>query len=112
MVKNLITAMSFLIIVSGCGATLEEKTRSDVLSKEDLSPEIRRTIMNKEIMIGMTKDQVLASWGKPCSWCYGTRQSTTGDTWEYSKFWSSYIGVRSSTYLYFDNHDVLRYWVK
>lgn len=112
MIKNLIAAMCFLITASGCSTALEERTRSDVLSKEDLSPEIRRTIMNKKIMVGMTKDQVIASWGKPCSWCYGTRQSSTGDTWEYSKFGSSYIGVRSSTYLYFDNRDVLRYWVK
>jgi len=113
MVKNLIVAMSFLIIASGCSTSLEKKTRNDVLSKENLSPEIRRTIINKEIMVGMTKDQVLASWGKPCSWwCYGTRQSSTGDTWEYSKYGSSYLGVRSSTYLYFNNRDILRYWVK
>ncbi|GKS69549.1 hypothetical protein W03_15530 [Nitrosomonas sp. PY1] len=72
--------------------------------------------MNKDIMVGMTKDQVLASWGKPCGWCYGTRQSSTGDIWEYNKFGSSYIGsylgVRSNTYLYFDTRDILRYWVK
>lgn len=112
MVKGLLIKLLFITMLSGCGITMQDRIRSDVLSNPNLDKKTRQAIQNKAIHVGMTKQQVLASWGEPCWWCYGTRQTSNGDSWEYNVFGSSYMGAGSGTYLYFDNNGILQFWSK
>ena len=81
-----------------------------MLNDSTIPANISTAIRNKEIMVGMTKEQVIASWGEPCWMCYGMRRSSSGDTWEYNPGGITSLGIGAGTYLYFDNNDVLRYW--
>ncbi|TNE75518.1 MAG: hypothetical protein EP334_10220 [Gammaproteobacteria bacterium] len=95
--------------LSGCGVIADKQHRDEVLSY-DLAPDVRAAIERKEIKIGMTKDEVKASWGRPCGYCYGTRSTSEGDWWEYNAFGSSRYGAGSGTYLFFGRDDRLKYW--
>lgn len=116
--KKLIIALAAVIfLLIGCGVVKENRIRQDVLSDAGLPEEIRRAIDLKELVVGMTKEQVIASWGLPCKWCYGTRKNPGGDTWEYHIpgadspiVGSDFIGIGTGTYLYFDKDGKLKYW--
>ncbi|QOJ19698.1 MAG: hypothetical protein HRU77_02655 [Gammaproteobacteria bacterium] len=116
--KKLIIALAAVIfLLIGCGVVKENRIRQDVLSDAGLPEEIRRAIDLKELAVGMTKEQVIASWGLPCKWCYGTRKNPGGDTWEYHIpgadspiVGSDFIGIGTGTYLYFDKDGKLKYW--
>ncbi|MBS0497083.1 MAG: hypothetical protein JSR51_05475 [Proteobacteria bacterium] len=116
--KRLIIALATVIfLLIGCGVVKENRIRQDVLSDAGLPEEIRRAIDLKELAVGMTKEQVIASWGLPCKWCYGTRKNPGGDTWEYHIpgadspiVGSDFIGIGTGTYLYFDKDGKLKYW--
>ncbi len=43
-----------------------------------------KLIRDGKIFIGMTKDQVRASWGRYCLTCQGTTEGTWGESWEYA----------------------------
>lgn len=116
--KKLIIALAAVIfLLIGCGVVKENRIRQDVLSDAGLPEEIRRAIDLKELAVGMTKEQVIASWGLPCKWCYGTRKNPGGDTWEYHIpgadspiVGSDFIGIGTGTYLNFDKDGKLKYW--
>ena len=107
---KIFAAVIIVIFVSGCGAIKSNQVRQSVMSDPNLSAEMRRIINENKIRVGMTKAQVIASWGSPCGHCYGTRQRSSGDSWEYNIFGSSYMGAGSGTYLYFDNKGILQHW--
>ena len=105
----------FLLI--GCSAVKENTIRQEVLSDATLPEEIRRAIDSKELAVGMTKEQVIASWGLPCKWCNGTRKNPGGDTWEYHIpgaespiVGADFIGIGTGIYLYFDKDGILKHW--
>lgn len=100
-----------LIILNGCAIEQEIRIRdfrNKMISDPSIPQNIRAAIINKQVMVGMTKDQVIASWGLPCGLCYGTRRSSNGDVWEYNNLELFAPGVGS--YLYFDNNGILKYW--
>jgi hypothetical protein len=103
-----------IIISLGACATEQElrinNLRNQMLSDTTIPASIRTAIMSRKIMVGMTKDQVVASWGSPCVLCYGTRRSSNGDVWEYNYFGPTSLGIGGGTYLYFNNNGVLQYW--
>ncbi|MBS0425614.1 MAG: hypothetical protein JSR71_14695 [Proteobacteria bacterium] len=116
--KILIIVLAALIfLLNGCSAVKENRIRQDVLSDANLPEETRRAINLKELVAGMTKEQVIASWGLPCKWCYGTRRNPGGDTWEYHIpgaespiVGADFIGIGTGIYLYFDKDGILKYW--
>lgn len=99
-----------VVVLGGCGIMQEREARRLALADPNLTPEIRAAIHAKHIRVGMTKRQVLAAWGNPCWYCYGTRQTSRGDVWEYNVFGSSSYGIGSGKYLYFDSTGHLTYW--
>lgn len=107
-----INFLLLVIFLSGCAHHQQINVRNQILSDADTPQHVKEKIINKQISVGMTKKQVIASWGEPCWWCYGTRQSSMGDTWEYNVFGSSAYGAGSGTYLFFDSNGVLKYWSK
>lgn len=57
-------------------------------------------ILNGKIMVGMSKDEVRASWGPPCH----VTDTTWGDTWIYAGCGTDYsVG---GTYIYFQHGKV------
>lgn len=104
-----IIMMVNLALLAGCVS--DQSRRTDYLAANpSTSPEIAAAIKAGQIKVGMTKDQVQASWGAPCSRCYGTRQASWGDTWEYNTFGSGSYGAGSGTYIYFDRAGKVRSW--
>jgi len=103
---------SFLLCVIICltvsCSIMGGQTRRDEYLAAHPATEFRDQISNGMIKVGMSKDEVIASWGPPCGYCYGTSQSSSGESWEYNVFGSS--GYGSGTYLFFDNRGILQYW--
>ncbi|MXS83679.1 hypothetical protein ABD07_11350 [Nitrosomonas oligotropha] len=112
-----IIAIATILLLSGCSAVRDNRIRQEVLADSNLPEEIRSAIDLKELAVGMTQEQVIASWGSPCKWCYRTRKSSSGDTWEYHIpgadsiiVGSDFIGIGTGTYLYFDKDKILKHW--
>ncbi len=76
----------------------------------EIPSSIRGAIIDGNIMRGMTKDEVRASWGDPCGYCYGTKSASWGDTWEYNVFGSGSYGAGNGTYVFFDQADRVTGW--
>jgi outer membrane protein assembly factor BamE len=115
--KFSITLIAAILLLNGCGSVRENRIRQDVLSDTSMPEEIRRAIDLKQLVAGMTQEQVIASWGLPCKWCFGTRKSASGDTWEYHLPGSDsvivgadFLGIGTGTYLYFDSSKTLKHW--
>ena len=79
---------------------------SSVVRREDYianhpewMPSTNDMIRQGYLLKGMTKEQVIAAWGKPCSSCNGTVTREWGETWEYA-----------TQIVYFDNSGTLIRW--
>lgn len=73
----------FCVLLAACGPSLE--TRKEYVQTHDRPPAIESAIIDGEIRVGMTKEDVRAAWGDPRSinrsyyegtgaetqWCYG-----------------------------------------
>lgn len=59
--------------------------REDLLVQHpDWDSKTINVVRDGKIFIGMTKDQVRASWGGHCLTCQGTTEGTWGESWEYA----------------------------
>jgi len=107
--RKVVMLLCLLAVLPGCGAIADKQHRDAVLSRE-LTPDVRSAIANKQIKKGMTKDEVMAAWGRPCWACYGTRSTSEGDWWEYNYWGAGSYGAGAGKYLFFGNDDILDYW--
>ena len=79
----------------------EKKLDAQLIKKGKLAEffmwpeEIQKTIKEKKVSVGMTKEQVLLSWGKPKEVNSDSNKYGTSEQWVYS--------VWGGNYLYFDN---------
>lgn len=108
--KNII--FLFFVLLVSCGAIDNYRIRKEVLDSKLTTPATKKLIEQGKIKIGMTKDEVIASWGLPCYHCYGTRSTSSGDWWEYNSFGTSRYGTGSGTHLRFNSAGILVYWSK
>lgn len=109
--KSILKLIVFLPMLYSCGIIHDQKVfehRQQLLNDTRTPSHIRSAIQTKRIVTGMTKDQVIASWGLPCELCYGTRRSSNGDVWEYNDMGQFAPGL--GTFLYFDNAGILKHW--
>lgn len=95
-------------LLAGC--ITNSPIRKEVLADPSTTPEVRAAVEKRQIRVGMTQKEVIASWGSPCNTCYGTRSATWGDTWEYNLFGNSRHGIGGGTYLFFDRAGRLKNW--
>ncbi len=59
--------------------------REELLTQHpDWNSKTVKLIRDGKIFIGMTKDQVRATWGRHCFTCQGTTEGTEGESWEYA----------------------------
>ncbi len=117
--KFVIVFIALAGLMQGCGATRELEIRRSVMADTALTEEVRRAIDRKDLLQGMTQNEVIASWGLPCKWCSGTRKNPGGDIWEYNitAFGpdsvlniTDLLGEATAIYLYFDKDGKLRHW--
>ena len=103
-----ITTVILMIMLTGCVSPAQ---RADFVNAHPkISDEYKQAILHGQIMKGITKDEVRASWGNPCSYCYGTTHNSWGDSWEYNVFGSGSYGAGNGTYVYFDGSGHVTGW--
>lgn len=118
MLKKFAFAATAIALLAGCAtgpsfedrqAYVNEHPASEVAS--DNYPELRQkyndAILKGEVTRGMSQEDVIASWGKPCGWCPGTRKTSMGESWEYNMFGSA-GGL--GTVIYFDEFRKVSGW--
>jgi len=105
-----LTLIFATLVLAGCGLAYEVQLRDEVLADPNVTYTTKEAIKAKKIKVGMTKREVTAAWGNPCSLCYGTRKSSEGETWEYNTFGSGRHGIGNGTYLHFNRQGKLVYW--
>ena len=82
-----------LLLLGGCATPISQEFI-------DNNPEYNWDMISKgSVVVGMSKDEILLSWGRPNR----IDRASYGDTWTYG---ISY-GI---TYLYFDNQNILTAW--
>lgn len=64
------------------------------------------------VKLGMTKAEVVNAIGQPCGYCYGTRKSSHGDSWEYNTFGTGVYGIGRGQYIFFDREGRVVAWEK
>ena len=87
-------------------AIRQEKIKVYFEQNPQLSDDIKNCILNKNIRIGMTKEQVLLSWGHPCHG-YSTCINKSVGLWGVHEQWVYHSPY--GPYLYFEN-GVLTSW--
>ena len=104
----------FLFACSGVSQVSEAQTLRRYNYLKDKVDVLDRDVINQiavgTINLGFTKEQVIAARGEPCSYCYGTTESSWGDTWEYNPFGTSTYGIGHGTYIYFNKMGNVTGW--
>lgn len=85
--------MTILILLAGvfltsCAAIKQVQIKKQILNDPSVSEDIKESIRNKKISIGMTKKEVYASWGpyvtwSPCSTKLVTENGVM-ESWDYT----------------------------
>lgn len=100
-----------LPILAGCVFGANRDSRAAYVAENPYMEErIENAILAGKIVEGMTKEEVRASWGQPCSYCIGTRSASWGDTWEYNPFGSA--RPSAGTLVFFDASGRVKGWSK
>lgn len=108
-----IILLAFVLVLASCVTPADRKAQKETyIAQYKPSAEVAGNIRAGFIQNGMTKDEVIASIGQPCSYCYGTLESSSGDTWEYNTFGTAAIGIGRGKYIFFNNKDKVIGWLK
>lgn len=110
MTKKIILAL-FVVVLAAC-ASQQSKREAYLKNHPNTDPVIAQAIKAGKIRKGMTKEEVRASWGDPCWYCYGTKEASWGDSWEYNPFGTGRYSVGAGTYVYFDRSGKVINWSK
>lgn len=99
--------VAIFLLVAGC-ATSGPPTNSQLiwLGEHPAIPvAYRDSILNHQIMRGMSKSMVIEAWGKPCGYCrHGITHHKWGDTWVFNPFGNPLVtlsGPRQGARVYF-----------
>ena len=97
--RSLIAVLSCVLLV-GCAVVDYQKTRREqyISANPSTDSNIKNEILNGRVLIGMTKDEVVASWGKPDHINSTVTRSADREQWVYY-----------GTYLYFDGDRLTSY---
>jgi outer membrane protein assembly factor BamE (lipoprotein component of BamABCDE complex) len=99
LILTLIVALAGILWISGC-TTAEQGALERSLYVDD-HPEISElmadAIINEQVVIGMTEDQVMVAWGKPVR-AESTQEEGVAERWIYGNY---FVGG-NITSLYFD----------
>ena len=105
--KIKILVLVFSLAFSICCASQSSRVQTYLDSHPNLKPEIRQAIIDGDILIGMTTEQVVASIGKPVKINKTTDKDGVSEQWIYAgKIRLSYRDnrtVKEYAYVYFRN---------
>ena len=114
---NIILFIAGSFLISGCatikspitgktyfkGMETEEywkEVRQDYINKHpSLPPKIKSAILGEKIILGMTKEQVLASWGDPAETHKYVYPNTIMEQWTYEKCNTRTLSYSCTEYL-------------
>jgi len=92
-----------IVLLTGCVSTSSSIITEDFVRNH---PEYNwERIHQRQVVVGMTKDEVLLSWGEPRD----INRASYGDQWVYGSSIRS-IQHRGNRYLHFDTNGVLTSW--
>jgi len=107
--------MLMIFLGMACAATADVdlmRRRQYVSQHPELSQKVKQAILRGEIFLGMTREQVEASWGKPHSINRSIGIWGTHEQWVYGykKYYGAGVsGFVPTHYLYFEN-GILTSW--
>ncbi|MCH8029979.1 MAG: hypothetical protein IH874_08625 [Candidatus Dadabacteria bacterium] len=105
-----ILGLFFLFIAIGC-VTVQNTRENYVNAHTELDSRTKQAILNGKIFVGMTQEQVLASWGRPGEYGIGGINRSVGSLGVH-ELWIYYDYKHMPWfYLYFDN-GTLTSWEK
>ena len=105
--KGPISGRTYYAYMGGLGEEYFDELRQDYVNRRsDLPEKIKRAILNKKILVGMTKIQAIKAWSlsnnKPGGVPY--RINTSVGSWGKHEQWVlNPFSIYSQTYLYFEN---------
>jgi len=99
--KKAILLSIFLCIFIGCGTYIRENRRQTYINHhQSLSLEKKQAILNGKLLIGMTREEVLASWGRPRKSNISEGSWGVDEQWIYGRHRRNFSDV---CYVYFRN---------
>jgi hypothetical protein len=96
-----LTVLLLLLVLAGCAPDYRAKYFAE---HQDTPPKVVELIESRKIAVGMTKDQVLASWGRPYRTTKTHYMGRNTGLWEYRAINDRY--GRHATVVYFTGGQV------
>ena len=97
--KTKLLILCVLLALGGCDFTAAIRDQEDAIwrteylqDRPDLPADTRASIEAQRVRLGMTKEEVRASWGRPCDTSRHVSANGIIETWEYG-WWSYEIGM-------------------
>ena len=99
--KKIVLLSILLCVFVGCGTYIMKKRQQTYVNHHpDLSSEKKQSILNGKLLRGMTREEVLASWGRP------TKSNISEGSWGVDERWIYRSPSRyypNTRYVYFRN---------
>ncbi len=96
-----IVVLSLVMLFVGCASfpTAHTQNRREmyVTTHPNLSEQFRQDILTGRVRLGMSKEEVIASWGKPPTIYVSVNDAVRSETWLY------YYKHYKTQYLYFED---------
>lgn len=97
-IKNaVILAILFAMLICGCETMKNQRRQDYVTTHPELTQQTKQDILEGRIRIGMTREQVKATWGYPDD------INRTVGSWGEHEQWIYGYDIRFRRYLYFEN---------
>ncbi len=87
-------------------AERQERKERDEEARQKRRETISRALASRDIVVGMTRDEVSQVWGEPHGVEYAGDEGSPNQRWTYSEGWSSRYGMAPERVLYFENGQV------
>jgi hypothetical protein len=82
---------------------LEERQERESEARLAREAAIQRAIASRDVVVGMSADDVARIWGEPHDVDYAGDDGSPHQRWTYSEGWTSRYGVAPQRVLYFEN---------
>jgi hypothetical protein len=103
--RAIIGVIVALLLVTGCASMAPQARREEYVKTHNVDTVTEQRIMEGKIAVGMTDDEVRASWGEPRDINRTVTEYGVREQWVYG----SYTYISDNTYLYFED-GVLTGW--
>ena len=92
-----IVILSLVMLFVGCATFAQNRRETYVTTHPNLSEQYKQDILTGRVRLGMSKEEVIASWGKPPTIYISVNDNIRSEKWIYYwKYWEE-------KYLYFED---------